>query len=118
MIIISQEVVSQVYPFSTVLYEITLLPIEEELWALDLALLVLIYAYDATFDDPVKWIALLLNLLLEEGAHWLYLLYLLRLLFICYSPTQEGAEQRKFEEKRLTVNFLSTSCYRGALVGQ
>ena len=82
MIIISQEVVLQVYLLSTVLYGTTIFPLEEELWALEPGLLVLSYAYDAAFDGLVQQNARLFTLLLEEGAHWEYLLYLVRSHFI------------------------------------
>ena len=50
-----------------VLYSIPLIPLVEEFWASDMALLVAFYEDEAKFDGYVWRSAYLLHLLLEQG---------------------------------------------------
>ena len=70
--ILSHEVVTQVDPLSIVLYGITLIPLAEELKAVDLGLLYPFYAEDAAFDGLARQSAQLLKLLMERGAYRKY----------------------------------------------
>ena len=69
-------------------------PLEEEMGASDLGLLVPFYMYGAEFDGSVRRSAQLRKMLLERGLDYGYFPNPDKSLFISDSPDQEEAEKR------------------------
>ena len=69
----SREEVTQGDPLSMVLYGITLVPLAEELIAVDPGFLSPLYADDAAFDSLTQQSSQLLNMLLERELDQGYL---------------------------------------------
>ena len=97
-----------------VLYRITLVPLPEELRAVDMGLLSPFYADDAAFDGSAQQSAQLLNLLMKRGADQEYFPEPAKSLFISDTPGQEEATKREFAKEGLCLNFVSGSRYLGA----
>ena len=77
-----------------VLYNITLVPLAEELRAADLGLLSRFYADDVAFDGSAQRSAQLLKLLMTRGADRGYFTEPDKSLFISDTPGQEEAAKR------------------------
>ena len=77
-----------------VLYDITLVPLAEDLRAADPVLLSPFYADDAEFDDLARQSAQLLKLLMDRGPYWGYFPEKSKSLFISDTPVQEEAARR------------------------
>ena len=86
--ILIREGVTQGDPLSMVLYRITLVPLAEELQAVDPGLLSSFYADDAEFDGSARRSAQLLNLLMKRGTDRGYFPEPVKSLFISYTPGQ------------------------------
>ena len=71
-----------------VLYEITLVPLAEDLRAVDLGLLSPFYADDAAFDRSARRSAQILKLLMKRGPDQEYFLETAKSLFILDTPGQ------------------------------
>ena len=115
--ILSREGVTQGDPLSMVLYEITLVPLVEELQAADPGLLSPFYADDEAFDGLARRSAQLLNLLMKRGPDRGYFPDPAKSLFISDTPGQEKAAKREFSVEGLILNFFSGSRYLGAYLG-
>ena len=100
-----------------VLYEITLVPLVEELRAADLGLLHPFYADDAAFDGSARRSAQLLKMLMKRGPDQGYLPKPAQSLFISDTPGQEEAAKREISKEGLCLNFVSGSRYLGAYLG-
>ena len=96
-------------PLSTVVYGITLVTLEEEVWEANPWLLTSFYLDDAAFDGSSQRFAQLLNLLMEKGPDRGYFIKLARLLFIVDMPDQEEAEKRDFAAECIELNFVGGS---------
>ena len=107
--ILSREGFTQGDPLSMVLYDITLIPLAEELRAANLGLLSPFYADDAAFDGSARRSAQLLKLLMERGPDRGYFLETAKSLFILDTPGQEEAAKRGFSKEELCLNFVSGS---------
>ena len=97
-----------------VLYGITLVPLAEELRAVDSGLLYLFYVDDMAFDGLAKFCSHILKLLMEMEPDRGYLPEPDKSLFIVDTPWQEEAKRREFEAKGIVLNFVSGSRYLGA----
>ena len=71
------------------LYSITIIPLEEELQAADLGILIPFNTDDAAFDESARRSAHILKLLMERGLERGYLLDPSKSLFIVDMPGQE-----------------------------
>ena len=100
-----------------VLYEITLVPLTEELRAADPGILYPFYADDATFNGLARRSAQILNLLMKRGTDRGYFPEPDKFLFISDTLGQEEAEKREFSKEGLVLNFVSDSRYLGAYLG-
>ena len=100
-----------------VLYDITLVPLSEELRAADPGILSPFYADDVAFDGSARQSAQLLKLLTKRGPDQGYLPDPDKYLFISDIPGKEEAAKRKFGVEGLTLNFVSASRYLGAYIG-
>ena len=96
-----------------VLYEITPIPIAEELWAADPGILTPFNANDAAFDKSARRSSHILTLILEM----VYFSKPANLLFIADSSNQEEAAKRQLEVEGLNLNFVCGSWYLGAYLG-
>ena len=109
VIILIREGVTQGDPLSMALYEISLVPLTEELRVADTGLLSPFYADDAAFDGTAQRSAQLLKLLMKRGLDRGYLPEPYNFLFISDTPGQEEAAKRGFAVEVLTLNFVSGS---------
>ena len=100
-----------------VLYGITIVPLIEELGAVDPGRLSPFYAHDAAFGSLERRSAQLLKLLMERGTDRGYLPEPAKSLLISETLLQEEAAKREFAVEGLTLNFLSGSWYLGAYLG-
>ena len=100
-----------------VLYGITLIPLEEELRAADLGLLLPFSADDVAFDGSERCSAQLLKLLMKREANRVYFTEPANSLLISDTPGQEEESKRYFSVEDLTLNFVSGSQYLGAYLG-
>ena len=100
-----------------ILYEITIVPLVEELLAADPGLLSPFYADDAAFDGFARHIAQLLKLLIKRGPDQGNSPYLDKSLFISVNPGKEAAAKREFAKYGIDLNFVSGSRYLGAYLG-
>ena len=73
-----------------VLYGINLIPLTEDIWATDPALLALFYMDAVEFDGSPQQRACLLTLLHERVTDWGYFTETDKSLFICDYNAQEG----------------------------
>ena len=101
VILLILEGVTQSNFLSMVLYEITLVPLVEDLSDTDPTLLSHFYADDVAFDGLVRWSAAQLRLLIDWGTYRGYVPELVKLLFIDDNPEDEEAERPKFEQTGL-----------------
>ena len=99
-IILIQEGVTQGYSLSTVLYRITLFPLEEELRDADPTLLSPFYADDAAFDGLERRSAAQLRILMERGPDWGY--------FPEHLDTDTVKVSTKFYKTTLTADMIFT----------
>ena len=90
----SREGVTQGDPLSTVLYEINLVPLLEELQAADPGLLSPFYAYNVAFDGLARQSAQLVKLLMRRKPDRGYFPGPAKYLFISDPPDQEEAAKR------------------------
>ena len=89
-----REGVTRGDPLSMVFFGITLVPLAEELRAVDSGLLSPFYADDAAFDGSARQSAHLLNLLVERGLDRGYFPEPAKSLFILDTPDQEKSVRR------------------------
>ena len=111
--ILIRERVTQGYPFSMVLYRITLVPLAEELRAADSSILSPLYVDYTVFDLSARSIAQLLNLLMEMGPDWGYFPKLATSLLISDTLGPKEAARLEFAAEVLVLNFVSGSWYLG-----
>ena len=97
-----------------VFYSITLVPLVEELRAVDPGLLSTFYADNVAFDGSAQRSAQLLNMLMKMGPDRGYLPDPAKSLFISNTPWQEEEARRDFLEEGLVLNFVGGSRYLGA----
>ena len=100
-----------------VLYGITLVPLAEELRAVDPGLLSPFYLYNAVFDGSARRSAQILKLLMKRGPDRGYFPEPAKSLFLSDNPGQEAAAKPKFAKEGLELNFVSGSRYLGAYLG-
>ena len=105
-IILSQEGVTQGDPLSTVLYGITLPPLEEELMDADTTFLSPFYTNDAAFDGPVRRSAAQLCLLMDRREDRGYFSEPPKSLFIVDNPEEEEVARQEFEQAGLNINYV------------
>ena len=111
------EGVAQGDPLSLVLYGITLVPLAEEMRAVDPGLLSSFHADDASFDSSARQSAHILKLLMKRGPDKGYFPEPYKSLFIPDTPGQEEAAKREFVKEGLVLNFTRCSRYLGAYLG-
>ena len=107
--ILSTEEVTHGDHLSTVLYWITLVPLEEELQAADPGLLSPFYADGAAFDGLARRSAQLLKLLMNRGPDQGYFSKPAKSLFISDTPGQEAVAKWGFANEGLALNAISGS---------
>ena len=100
-----------------VLYGITLVPLEEDLWYADPTLLSPFYADDVAFDGSVRQSAAQLRLLMEHGADRGYFSEPAKSLFIADNLEVKEAANREFERAGLNLNYIDGGRYMGAYLG-
>ena len=88
-----------------VIYEITFLPLEEDLHAVYLVLLTPFYVDNVAFDGSEHSSANLLKILMERGLYQGHFLNRDKLLFIADMPDQEEAAKSEFVVESLDFNF-------------
>ena len=88
------EGITQGDPLSMVFNGITLIPLAEELRAVDSVLLSPLYADDAVFEGLERQSAQLLKMLMESGADWVYFPKPAKSLFLLDTPGQDEATRR------------------------
>ena len=115
--ILVQEGVTQGGPLSMVLYRITLVPLAQELRAVDPGLLFPFYPDDVAFDGSAQRSTQLLKLLIRRVPDWGYFPEPDKSLFISDTPGQEEAARREFVVEGLVLYFCSGSRYLGACLG-
>ena len=77
-------------------YDITIIPLEEELQAADSGLLTRFYMDDTSFNGSTWRSAQILKILLERGPDQGYFPKTVKSLFIADSPDQEEAPKKEF----------------------
>ena len=117
VILLIQEGIAQGYPLLMVLYDITPVPLVEELRYLDPNFPSPFYANDATFNRSERWSAVQLRMLIDQGADRDYFLDPEKSLFIEYNPEKKEAERPNFEQAGIYLNYENGSQYLGALLG-
>ena len=100
-----------------VIYGISLVPPEEDLWSADTYLLTYFYTDNAPFDGSVRRSAQILKLLMERGSDQGDLLDPSKSLFTTDLLDQEDAENMEFSVEGLELNFGGGSRHLGAYLG-
>ena len=93
------------------LYGITIIPMDEELWDSYPTLLAPLCVDDTSFCGLEIWSDIMVRLLLERGADWGYFPGLGKELFIADSPAQEEAMRWAYEAEGFTLQFFLGSIY-------
>ena len=112
--ILIRERVTKGDPLSMVLYRVILVPLAEELRAVDSGILSPSYGDDAEFDSSARHSAHILKLLMKRGMDQGYLPKLAMSIFISDTLGQEEATRREFAAERLVLNFIIGSRFLGA----
>ena len=100
-----------------VIYGITLVPLVEDLQAVDPGILTPFYTEDTVFDGLVRCSTQLLNIILERVPKRGYFPNTAKLRFIAESPGQEEAVKWEFEAKGTHLNFVGGIRYLRAYLG-
>ena len=100
-----------------VLYGITIVTLEEELWVAGPGLLSPFYTKKAVFDRSNIRSAQIFNLLVEKGPEQGYFPELAKSLLIVNFPEQEEAARKEGAAEGLYLNFVGGSRYLGAYPG-
>ena len=100
-----------------VLYGITLVPLEEELWDVDTNLISTLYTDDAAFDGSERRSASQLCLLMNEGTDQGYFPEPAKSLFIAKKPKEKEAARQEFERVGLHLTYIYASRYLWTYLG-
>ena len=92
-------------------YIITLIPLTEELQAVDPELLDPFYSNDLVIDGSMRLSAKLLCLIVECGLSRIYFSNTAKSMFTADTFTQEEVARRTFVMEGLELKFVSVSCY-------
>ena len=115
--ILSREGVTQCDPLSLVFYGISLVPLADQLRAVDPGILSPFYADGGAFGGSAQRSAQLLKLLMKMGPYRGYFPEPVKSIFISDTPVQEEAAKREFAKEGIVLNFTRGSRYLGAYLG-
>ena len=117
VILLIREGVTQGDPLLVVLYDITLVPLSEELRDADPTLLLPFYADDAAFEGSSRRSAAQLQLMIYQGTERGYFPEPAKSLFIACNPEDKEAAKKEFEQACLNLNYVDSGRYLGAYWG-